>query len=117
MNFQYPLKEIENDIRHEYAQAGKNLQRLPRLPQSVGRKTDLMLGILYLKYHPKELFELPNGLRIYKSQFSSADSADSRGVVGGPHRIFTAIDRKRDHMLALLRTYLTWHEPINTDSK
>ena len=78
----YPLKEkVEPDIISSYKKAGNNPSRLPRLPDSVGGQTDLMLGIKYLKYFPEFVFKLPTGLTIYKSQFVSPDG--SRGVVGG----------------------------------
>lgn len=48
-----------------------------------------MIGIKYLRYHPKLIFQLPSGLAIYQSMFQNADGG--RGVIGGPHRIFTEI--------------------------
>ena len=33
---------------------------------------------------------LPSGLTVYKSVFSNPDG--SRGVIGGPHPVFTAIE-------------------------
>ena len=62
---------------------------LPRLPSHVREDTDLMIGVPYLKYYPQKIFELPNGLSIYKSQFVNSDGF--RGVVAGPHRIFSEI--------------------------
>ena len=47
--------------------------------------------IQYLKYYPEKIFELPNGLSIYKSQFVNSDG--SRGVVAGPHRVFSQIHK------------------------
>ena len=51
-----------------------------------------MIGIKYLKYFPERIFQLPNGLTIYKSIFSNADG--SRGVVGGPHHVFKEIEKQ-----------------------
>ena len=53
---------------------------------TLGGDTDLMIGVQYLKYYPEKIFELPNGLSIYKSQFVNSDG--SRGIVAGPHRVF-----------------------------
>ena len=52
--------------------------------------TDFMLGIKYLKYFPREVFNLPSGLTIYESMFVNPDG--SRGIVGGSHQVFTAIE-------------------------
>ena len=49
----------------------------------------LMLGVKYLRYHPRLVHQLPSGLGIYESAFKNADGG--RGVIGGPHQTFTAI--------------------------
>ena len=51
-----------------------------------------MIGIQYLKYYPTLIYSLPNGLSIYQSQFSDPDG--NRGIVGGPHNIFTEIHKR-----------------------
>ena len=38
------------------------------------------------------MFQLPSGLKIYKSWFKNADS--TRGIVGGPHKVFTEIESR-----------------------
>ena len=88
----YHLNEVENDIHKEYQKCGNNPRRLPKLPKSVGGSTDLMIGIQYLKYFPKEKYELPNGLKIFESAFVSVDG--TRGVIGGPHRVFTELKKQ-----------------------
>ena len=50
-----------------------------------------MLGVKYLRFHPKLVYQLPSGLGIYQSVFKNADGG--RGVIGGPHHIFTKIHR------------------------
>ena len=45
-----------------------------------------MIGIKYLRYYLKMIFQLPSGLTIYESVFENADGG--RGVIGGPHKIF-----------------------------
>ena len=89
----YPLQgKVQKDIVVGYQLAGRDPRKLPRLPDSVGGDTDLMLGIKYLKYYPEFVFRLPSGLTIYRSQFVSSDG--SRGVVGGPHQVFTQIEKQ-----------------------
>ena len=88
----YPLKEVEGDLRKAYASTRGNPKQLPILPQSVGGDTDVMIGMRYLMYFLKKIFSLPNGLSIYESQFLS--SGGSRGLVGGPHKIFTEVHNK-----------------------
>ena len=93
---QYPL----NEIVEEYIAAGYKRQRnnptdLPQLQKYVGRDTDFMLGIKYLRYYPEKLFQLPSGLTIHISCLKNADG--TRGVVGGPHKVFTEIE-SRYHM-------------------
>ena len=90
---QYPLKgKVEDDIKNGYRKEGKNPQYLPRLPKFVGGHTDFMLGIKYLRYYPEKIFQLPSGLTIYKSWFFNTDG--SRGVIGGPHKVFTEIESR-----------------------
>ena len=95
----YPLKEVEQDIHRAYASMKNDPKKLPKLPFSVVGDTDLMIGIQYLKYYPKRIFSLPNGLTIYESQFLNSDW--SRGLVGGPHRVFTEIQKnlKGNHLI------------------
>ena len=94
----YPLAEVEKDIIFDYTSRGGDPQKLPKLPEFVGGDTDLMIGIQYSKYYPKEVHKLPNGLSIFESQFLSPDG--SRGLVGGPHKVFTEIHKSlsNNHM-------------------
>ena len=81
----YKLHEVQKDIIKEYEAKRINWKDLPELPKFVGGTTDIMLGITYLKYFPKPVFELPSGLTIYISEFANVDG--SRGVIAGPHRV------------------------------
>ena len=92
---QYPLKGIvEEDIAAGYKRQENNQSDLRQLPQSIGGDTDFMLGIKYLRYYPEKVFQLPSGLTIYRSWFQNADG--TRGVVGGPHKVFTEIESRYD---------------------
>ena len=50
------------------------------------------------------MYSLPNGLSIYESQFLNPDG--SRGIVGGPHRIFTEVHKNLGSHLSM-GAYLT----------
>ena len=84
----YPLTTAEKDIKHHYALSGGS-NNLPSIPTSIGGEVHMMIGIKYLRYHPKMLFQLPSGLAIYQSSFTS--SSGGRGVIGGPHPTFSEI--------------------------
>ena len=88
----YPIQgKVEDDIHKAYQLEGGDPDRLPKLPRSVGgTDVDFIIGIKYLRYHPAKVFELPSGLTIYRSIFKNADGG--RGVIGGPHEVFSAID-------------------------
>jgi len=87
----YDIRQVEQDIHSAYRATGQDPQSLPRLPSHVGGGTDFMIGIKYLKYFPKAVYQLPSGLTIYESVFANPDG--SRRVIGGPHRSFTEIDK------------------------
>ena len=106
----YPLNEVESDLCKAYASKRGNPKQLPILPQSVGGDTDFMVGMQYLKYFPKKIFSLPNGLSIYESQFLSLDG--SRGLVGGPHKVFTEVHNKFKGSHLSMSAYFT--EIVNT---
>ncbi|MEO1895331.1 MAG: hypothetical protein ABGX32_03585, partial [Methylococcales bacterium] len=84
----FSLKTAENDIKDHYREKfGKDPEDLPRLPGKVGGETDIMIGIKYLKYFPKEIHKMSNGLTIYEAMFENSDG--SLGVVAGPHQSFS----------------------------
>jgi len=84
----YPLATVEKDIQSYYSST-KRIDTLPTLPSSIGGEVHMMIGIKYLRYHPRMVFQLPSGLAIYESKFNN--TSGGRGVVGGPHHIFTNI--------------------------
>ena len=90
---QYPIHgAVDEDIRTAYKIAGGSVKDLPRLPKSVGGDVDFMIGIKYLRCHPEFVFQMPSGLTIYKSKFKNVDGG--RGVIGGPHEVFSAMERQ-----------------------
>ena len=102
----YPLSgRISEDINSTYAAGGGNIEDLPRLPAKVGGEVDFMIGSKYMRYHPKLIYSLPSGLSIYESPFYSSDG--SRGVIGGPHPVITAIDKKFKSNSLFVNTYMS----------
>ena len=85
----YPLKAVETDINDQYNLTSQRSVSLPKLPPSIEGDVHMMIGIKYLRYHPKMKYQLPSGLAIYESLFNN--STGGRGVVGGPHQVFTTI--------------------------
>ena len=51
-----------------------------------------MIGIRHLRYYPEKIFKLPTGLTIYESKFKNMDG--TRGIVRGPHHVFTEIQKR-----------------------
>ena len=84
----YHLKgDVEKDIQKVFQACARNVKDLPSLPSFVSGDVDFMVGAKYLRYHLEKV-----GLTIYKSFFKNIDG--SRGVVGGRHRNFTAIEKQ-----------------------
>ena len=102
----YPLQgRVESDIKEAFKINKSKSQRLPKLPKFVGGETDFMIGAKYLRYYPEEVFQLPSGLTIYRSKFTNADG--SRGVIGGPHQVFTEVERFFNGSVQHQRTFLS----------
>lgn len=64
---------VINDIISAYQKERGGVKILPIIPNSVGGKTDFVIGIKFLRYHPKFIFHLPSCLPIYESVFQIAD--------------------------------------------
>ena len=88
---QIPLGLMEEEVRTAYAEQGGDIDELPKLPNLAGGETDLMIGVQYLKYFPKEVFSLPSGLTLFESKFLNSDG--TRGILAGPHKIVTEMYR------------------------
>ena len=101
----YPLKEAGDQIRQFHASKGGDVGNLPKLAKEVGGETDVMIGSLYLKYHPEQILKLPNGLTIYESHFANLDG--SRGVVCGPHKSFAAIQLRLQGTHMTMSAYIS----------
>ena len=84
----YPLQDVEKDINKAHKSSGGTC-KLPKLPASIGGDVHMMIGIKYLRYHPTIKFQTSTGLTIYESKFNN--TTGGRGVVGGPHKVFTSI--------------------------
>ena len=112
-------QQIKENIRRGFHEQKGNLRQLPELPPSSGGDTDFMIGSKYTKYFPKEIFQLPSGLSICKSHFRNVDG--SRGVIYGPHEVFTEIDCTHHHhtssFLASQREFFNFGYQVNSDVK
>ena len=74
----YPLQgKVKKDIEKFYQQPGGSPNDLPVVAKSVGGSVDIMIGIKYLRYHPKLIFQLPSDLTIYESIFRNADGSNA----------------------------------------
>ena len=90
----YPLHgAVQDDINEGFVKVG--VEDLPKLPEAVGGHIDFMIGTKYLRYHPEKIFQLPSGLTIFRSVFKNAGGG--YGVVGGPHEVFTNVERFHGH--------------------
>lgn len=77
---------LEKDI-NVYKHIDGDMKNLHKLPRYVGGNIDLMIDIKYLKYYPENIFQLLPGISVYKLWLKNSDS--SRGVIGGPYKVFT----------------------------
>ena len=96
----YPLAQVASDFRQEFGRQFDDQSccpRLPKLPEYVGGKVDIMLGSQYLKYFPLEVGRLDSGLTLYRSVFKGSDG--STGIVAGPHPAFTEVNRASHFVL------------------
>ena len=86
----YSLRDAERDITSNYQSTG-GTNTLPNLPSKIGVEIHLMIGVKYLRYHPKLIHQLPSELSIFQSAFKSPNGGE--GVVGGPHKSFTYVHK------------------------
>ena len=107
----YPLEKVEKDLHRAFKATGGDTSKFPKLPKSIGGEVDIMIGVKYLRYHPKPIFQMPSGLCIYESVFTSADG--SRGVIGGPHQIFTEI-HKQFYNSSSKKSFLAYQQHLFT---
>lgn len=87
----YPLDVVEQDIIDYHISSG-GTSPIPKLPNNIGGEVHMMIGVKYLRHHPKMVIQLPSGLALYESKFNN--STGGRGVVGGPHHSFTKIHQQ-----------------------
>ena len=87
----YPLEDVEVEVRDLCFKQGGNdlLSTLPALPKEVGGDIDILIGLTYKKYFPREVWQSPTGLFVSDSHFLSEDG--TTGVIGGPHAKFTQV--------------------------
>lgn len=85
----YDLSRVNKEVKT----SGKLKPYNSKLPKYVGgAKVKLLLGIKDTYLDPDKLFSLPCGLGVYQSQLM--DRFQSRICYGGPHKLFTEVNRK-----------------------
>ena len=109
--------DVQRDIVSEFVKREGNVNDLPKLQKRIGGQVDIMIGVKYLRYFPKEVFMLLSGLTMYCSPFVSADG--SRGVVAGPHKLFS---KTNNHFYAhnensRHKSFFTHEAELSRDSK
>ena len=93
----YSLSKVNRDIRQACKKEGGTslVNKLPKLPDSVGGDTDILIGSKYLRIHPEKIWMSPTGLTVSDSPFLSLDG--SSGVVSGPHPSFNSTMGQGNH--------------------
>ena len=79
------------------------IRKLPKIAGKVGGETDILIGIKYVKYFPKEIIKLVTGLTVYESVFQSYDG--SNGILGGPHSEFTKAEKRDNGIHTMKHVY------------
>ena len=111
----YDLTELGKDIRKKCYDIGNEdlVSKLPKLPRKVGGITDILIGIKYLKYFPKKVFQLESGLGIYESVFNTSDGYT--GVVGGPPNFLKLKMKGKNHGVHIpLKQGIIYHQHVFT---
>ena len=81
----WKLNDAFAELEQAYLEEYPHGEPLPSVPDQIGgRPVDIMLGIRYIVYFPKLIFNLPHGLGVYKSVFKG--TGGHQGVLGGPHQ-------------------------------
>ena len=70
-----------------------------------------MIGMQYLKYFPKEVFQLESGLTLYESEFKSHDG--SRGIICVPHKSFTDTNMKVGSHVSMRACFTEYADSIS----
>ena len=79
----WELSQAWNEVAKAYLESGGVQTDLPSCPDRVGGSSiDVMLGVEYMSCFPDLVFELPSGLRLYRSRLEAADG--HLGILGGP---------------------------------
>ena len=84
-------------------------RNIPKLPKSIGGDIHMMIGIKYLRYHPKLVFQSPTGLHPYLNQNLSTQQVDVVWLV--EHILFS-----QRFIKVTLQTLLQPSSQMNTDN-
>ena len=81
------LKSAYDELKSKLESLG-NRGYLPKVPESVGGETDILISSQYSKFHPDQVLKLNSGLTLLESKFLGFDR--STGILGRPHPSFSA---------------------------
>lgn len=92
----YPLQgKLKNDKKRCYQQSESKPKDLPPVPKSVSGCADIMIGITYLRFHPKLIFQILSNLAIFECMFRNSNGSNDVIVVS--EKLFPEIDKKLHH--------------------
>ena len=81
----WELTESWNQVAKSYLESGGLQADVPSCPANIGGcSVDMMLGVEYMSCFPDLIFEMPGGLRLYRSRLEAADG--HLGILGGPSK-------------------------------
>ena len=90
----FPLDKIVEEVKTEaFGQTNIVSQKnWPKFYSTCGGRTSIMIGQMYRRYYPVEVFRLPSGLSVLESHFVRLNG--TRGVIGGPSKVVTHVLEK-----------------------
>ena len=102
---EFPEVDLNEAVREVKASKPKDtLLQSVSIPQKVGGKVDILLGIKYNAFFPVLIHMLPNGLGIYRLKVKSFGNK-STAVIAGPHSSFDKLLAKVGNAAYLLQLF------------
>ena len=84
----WTLGQAWKDVCDAYLNSGGVVSDLPTCPDEIGgTSVDVMLGVEFMATYPDLVFELPGGLRLYRSKIKAPGG--HYGILGGPHHAWS----------------------------
>ena len=102
---EFPEVDLNEAVKEVKASKPKDtLLQNVSIPQKVGGKVDILLGIKYNAFFPVLIHMLPNGLGIYRLKVKSFGNK-STAVIAGPHSSFDKLLAKVGNAAYLLQLF------------